>query len=236
MGSTIISRDNNPEKLDESEQAVLLAKVFQTPDPARHGTCAWTLADLCDFAEVRFGKRLSTSGMSGVLQRPGLSHRKARSVHPKTDPQAQAKFQKRTLGRVERRPTRPSACGFRTRLGSERRAGFVIAGGKRGSHRLAVATRGSNGTIFSARSRPKPATRLASFCPWPTQQRCRSSSPYSLRPCPETSMPSWFSTRPAGMAPTSSRSQTTALWPRCRPTIPRSIQSNGFGSISDNAT
>lgn len=88
-------KGHNPEKLSDSEQAVLLAKVFQTPDPTRDGTCAWTLADLCEFAEVRFGKRLSTSGMWGVLQRLGLSHQKARSVHPKTDPKAQADFQKK---------------------------------------------------------------------------------------------------------------------------------------------
>lgn len=88
-------KGHQPEKLSESEQAVLLAKVFQAPDPSRDGTCAWTLADLCDFAEARFGKRLSTSGMWGVLQRLGLSHQKARSVHPKTDPKAQADFQKK---------------------------------------------------------------------------------------------------------------------------------------------
>lgn len=88
-------KGHNPEKLSESEQAVLLAKVFQTPDPTRDGTCAWRLSDLCDFAEARFGKRLSTSGMWGVLQRLGLSHQKARSVHPKSDPKAQADFQKK---------------------------------------------------------------------------------------------------------------------------------------------
>ena len=88
-------KGHNPEKLSESEQAVLLAKVFQTPDPTRDGTCAWRLSDLCDFAEARFGKRLSTSGMWGVLQRLGLSHQKARSVHPKSDPKAQVNFQKK---------------------------------------------------------------------------------------------------------------------------------------------
>jgi transposase len=88
-------KGHNPEKLTESEQAVLLAHVFRAPDPARDGTCAWTLADLCDFAETRFSKRLSTSGMWGVLQRLGLSHQKARSVHPKSDAKAQAAFQKK---------------------------------------------------------------------------------------------------------------------------------------------
>ncbi|MGI9487004.1 MAG: helix-turn-helix domain-containing protein [Geminicoccaceae bacterium] len=68
-------KGHNPEKLTESGQAVLLAKVFQTPDPTRDGTCAWTLADLCDFAEMRFGKRLSTSGMWGMLPCLGLCHR-----------------------------------------------------------------------------------------------------------------------------------------------------------------
>lgn len=88
-------KGHNPEKLSDSEQAVLLAKVFQSPDPVQDGTCTWTLSDLCGFAEARFGKRLSTSGMWGVLQRLGLSHQKARSVHPKTNPKAQADFQKK---------------------------------------------------------------------------------------------------------------------------------------------
>ena len=88
-------KGHNPEKLTESEQAVLLSKIFQAPDPARDGVCARTLADLCDFAEARFGKSFSTSGMWGVLQRLGLSHQKARQVHPKSDPKAQAGFQKK---------------------------------------------------------------------------------------------------------------------------------------------
>ncbi len=101
-------KGHNPEKLNDSEQAVLLATVFQTPDPTRDGTCAWTLADLCDFAEERFGKRLSTSGMWGVLQCLGLSHQKARSVHPKSDPKAQADFQKKAAGGAERHRRRSS--------------------------------------------------------------------------------------------------------------------------------
>jgi transposase len=88
-------KGRNPGKLTESEQAVRLAKIFQTPDPTRDGACAWTLADLCDFAEARFGKRLSTSTMWGALQRLGLSHQKAHSVHPKSGPKAKADFQKK---------------------------------------------------------------------------------------------------------------------------------------------
>ena len=79
----------------QSEQAALLAVIFKTPDPARDGTCSWTLSDLCDWTEARFGKRLSTSGMWGVLKRLDLSHQKARPVHPKTDPKAQLDFQKK---------------------------------------------------------------------------------------------------------------------------------------------
>ena len=88
-----------PEKLTESEQAALLAVIFKTPDPARDGTCSWTLSDLCDWTEARFGKRLSTSGMWGVLKRLDLSHQKARPVHPKTDPKAQLDFQKKGSSR-----------------------------------------------------------------------------------------------------------------------------------------
>ena len=62
--------------LTRASRQFLPAKIFQ----ARDRTCAWTLADLCE-REARFGKRLSRSGMNGVLQRLGLSHQKARSVH-----------------------------------------------------------------------------------------------------------------------------------------------------------
>ncbi len=88
-------KGHNPEKLSESEQAVLLTRIFQTPNPAHDGVCTWTLADLCDFAEERFGKSFSLSGMWGVLRRLGLSHQKARQVHPKSDPKAQVTFKKK---------------------------------------------------------------------------------------------------------------------------------------------
>ncbi|MGI9450167.1 MAG: helix-turn-helix domain-containing protein [Geminicoccaceae bacterium] len=57
---------------------------------------------MCVFAKTRFGNRLSTSGMWGVLQRLGFSHQKARSVHPKSDPDAQADFRKKAAGGAER--------------------------------------------------------------------------------------------------------------------------------------
>jgi hypothetical protein len=64
-------KDHNLEKLSESEQAVLLAKVFQSPDPVQDGTCARTLSDLCDFAEARFSALASpTKRRDRFIRRP----------------------------------------------------------------------------------------------------------------------------------------------------------------------
>jgi transposase len=56
---------------------------------------AWTRADLCRWLEDRFEKKLHPSSLSRVLRRLELSRQKTRPVHPRVDPAAQERFQKR---------------------------------------------------------------------------------------------------------------------------------------------
>ena len=97
-GLADLPKGHNPEKLTEEEKAILKDKILQTPDPAKDGVCSWRIVDLCAFVEARFEKRVSLSGMWGILKRLGLSHQKARPIHPKSDPDAQGAFKKRPLG------------------------------------------------------------------------------------------------------------------------------------------
>lgn len=81
--------------LSEGEQAVLMHHVLVGPDPERGEPSSWTLADLCRFAEARFGKTMVPQSMSRVVRRLGLSRQKARPVHPQRDERAATKFAKR---------------------------------------------------------------------------------------------------------------------------------------------
>ena len=83
------------QRLTEAEQATLMAVIFKGPDPAKDGVCAWTRADLCRWMEQHLGKSMHPSSLSRVLRRMGLSRQKARPVHPRSDPKAQAQFAKR---------------------------------------------------------------------------------------------------------------------------------------------
>ena len=111
-------KGHHPEKLDESEQAVLLAKIFQGPDLTRDGTCAWTLADLCDFVEARFDKRLKWAYIFGAAapetgEAFGL-------VLPRADTLAMSVFLRRNRQAPARKPAcrhgaRPSRLAWRQR-------------------------------------------------------------------------------------------------------------------------
>ena len=87
-------KPGRPPRLDEGEQAALAARVFTDPDPERDGVSAWTRADLGRWLEARFAKTLHPSSLSRVLRRLELSRQKARPVHPRVDPRAQARFRK----------------------------------------------------------------------------------------------------------------------------------------------
>jgi transposase len=89
-------KPGRPQRLDEGEQAALAARVFTDPDPDKDGgVSAWTRADLCRWLEDRFKKKLHPSSLSRVLRRLELSRQKTRPVHPRVDPAAQERFQKR---------------------------------------------------------------------------------------------------------------------------------------------
>ena len=56
---------------------------------------AWTRADLCRWLEDRFAKTFHPSSLSRVLRRLELSRQKTRPAHPRADPAAQERSQKR---------------------------------------------------------------------------------------------------------------------------------------------
>jgi transposase len=88
-------KPGRPQRLSAGEQAALAAHVFPDPDPEKDGVCAWTRADLCRWLEDRFEKKFHPSSLSRVLRRLDLSRQKTRPAHPRADPKAQERFQKR---------------------------------------------------------------------------------------------------------------------------------------------
>lgn len=106
--------------LNGDEEAELAAAILKGPDPQEDGVSAWTRADLCRWLEKRFAKTYHPSSLSRVLRRMGFSRQKARSTHPKKNPEAQEEFQKKVsltlwLRRRLRTPASGSNSGSRTR-------------------------------------------------------------------------------------------------------------------------
>ena len=95
-----------PPALTEAELALLSARIFRGPDPETDGLSSWTLADLCRWIEDRFDKRLPPQSLSRILRREGFSRQKTRPTHPKTDEQAQRRFEKGGSSRRWRPPPR----------------------------------------------------------------------------------------------------------------------------------
>ena len=87
-------RPGRPCALDEGRQAALKALVLKGPKLERDGCVAWRARDLRGLVERRFGVRYSESGIRRLLHGLDLSWRKARPVHPETDPTAQERFKK----------------------------------------------------------------------------------------------------------------------------------------------
>ena len=83
-----------PQALTEAEFARLCERIFRGPDPGTDGVSSWTLPDLCRWIEAQFDKRLTPQSLSRILRREGFSRQKTRPTHPKTDPEAQAAFEK----------------------------------------------------------------------------------------------------------------------------------------------
>ena len=80
----------------ESEKAFaeLMRIVLDGPDPEASGLSAYTLEDLANICEQRFGKRMHPWSLGRLLRRLGFSRQKTRPSHPQKDPAAQAAFKK----------------------------------------------------------------------------------------------------------------------------------------------
>lgn len=83
-----------PPRFDAQEQAELMRIVLDGPDPEASGLSAYTLEDLANICEQRFGKRMHPWSLGRLLRRLGFSRQKARPRHPQKDPAAQAAFKK----------------------------------------------------------------------------------------------------------------------------------------------
>lgn len=92
-------KGHRPEWLTEAEQAILAAAVYRGPRPDVDGVCTWTCEALAIWISERFGKTFHPDSVGRTLRRMGLSRQKTRPAHPKKDPKAQERFQKRGSAR-----------------------------------------------------------------------------------------------------------------------------------------
>ncbi len=83
-----------PAMFDAEEQAELMRIVLAGPDSEASGISAYTLEDLANICEQRFGKRMHPWSLGRLLKRLGFSRQKARPSHPQKDAAAQAAFKK----------------------------------------------------------------------------------------------------------------------------------------------
>ena len=99
-------------RLTDGQQATLRALILRGPRPERDGVSAWTRADIAQLIEQRFGHRYHVSSLSKILRKLGFSRQKARPVHPRSEPKAQADWLKkaatRDAGRSRRRASGPA--------------------------------------------------------------------------------------------------------------------------------
>lgn len=88
-------KGHRPQWLTEVEQTMLKAAILKGPNPAIDGVCTWTCEALAIWISETFGKTIYPDSVGRILRRTGMSRQKTRPVHPKTDPEAQERFQKR---------------------------------------------------------------------------------------------------------------------------------------------
>jgi transposase len=79
-------------KLEAAQEQELGEIIIEGPDPEVDGISAYTLEDLTEIVEDRFGVSYHPSSMSRVVRRLGFSRQKARPHHPEKDEAAQAAF------------------------------------------------------------------------------------------------------------------------------------------------
>jgi transposase len=81
-------------QLDEDKRAALRQLVLDGPEVEATGLSAWTLLELCQEVEKRWGVSYHPSHMGKLMHRLGLSRQKARPSHPKADAAAREAFAK----------------------------------------------------------------------------------------------------------------------------------------------
>lgn len=145
--------DGRPPTFDGQEQAELMRIVLDGPDPEASGLSAYTLEDLANICDQRFGKRMHPWSLGRLLKRLGFSRQKTRPSHPQKDPAAQAAFKKS-----------PSAAQNKTRPASGRRGARATSGGGGASVRRGSATSASRSPTSSQPSSREPTTPLRSSC------------------------------------------------------------------------
>jgi transposase len=79
-------------KLEAAQEQELGEIIIEGPDPEVDGISAYTLEDLTEIVEDRFGVSYHPSSMGRVVRRLGFSRQKARPHHPEKDEAAQAAF------------------------------------------------------------------------------------------------------------------------------------------------
>jgi transposase len=85
-------KPGRPRKLNAAQEAELSETILAGPDPEIDGFSAFTLDDLAEMVQVRFGVDHHPASMSRVVRRLGFSRQKARPHHPGKDEAAQAAF------------------------------------------------------------------------------------------------------------------------------------------------
>jgi len=81
-------------RLDEEQRGALRQLVLDGPEVEATGLSAWTLPELCQEVEKRWGVAYHPSHMGKLMHRLGLSRQKARPSHPKADATAREAFAK----------------------------------------------------------------------------------------------------------------------------------------------
>ena len=110
-------------RLTEGQQATPRALILHGPSSERDDISSWTRADIAELIEQRFGHCYHVSSPSEMLRQLGFSRQKARPVHPKSDPKAQAAWKKRAAGDAGRDCHRASGQADRPVFQDETRSG-----------------------------------------------------------------------------------------------------------------
>lgn len=149
-----------PPTFTPREQAAIIEIVLAGPDVGATGLSTYTLEDLADLCEERFGKRLHPWSFGLMLKCLDLSRQKARLLHRETDPAAQAVFKKTRpqAALIRLRTKRRVCCSFKMRRRSDRRAARLTYGGGAASGHAGWPTSASRSPTSSQLSSPAPTT------------------------------------------------------------------------------